>query len=626
MRQRNPRSFTPDQEHAIGAVGREVLVVAPAGSGKTEVLIQRVIRALERSAGEAFRILVVTFTVKAAEELTRRARESIADELWRLDADTIHGFALDWLKRYGREVGVGPDVVVLSDDVDRAAIVTGYLQSIGLSGDLDRDSDGAPRTLLKAIDAHRTRHTRRNCRCNEDYSHHGVSLEELADSYGSALRAQGAIDFPGMLLNLADLLDEDPWVLEHFQSLYRYILVDEGQDLTAIQSNLLRRLAGDAISLFVVADDRQSIRGYAGGGFLHAKALVPSAALAPLHLRHNFRCATAILHAADAVLRPAADERHVAPSDNAPTGKVGFFPMDSPEVEADWIASWISRLLDAGLLRQTLSAGEDASVVPEDIAVAARTRWTLGPVIEALTRHAIGLVVQTDARVFLPEPEARLFVDCLAFGANSRDSPAARRILEELRELTNSDLPGDPFKALNSVANDALQSVGSLVTRSLRGNDQFEHAMEEVLGTGEHYGWPEGARMLADVWGTYRTTTAVQDRSPGGYLTHLAKTLRTRPTDPGVRLLTMDRAKGLEFKAVALVGVRDGQVPHYRANSSRERDEERRRLYVAMTRAARELVVTWPIATVDRFGRTHSQSPSPFLVEAGLLGADATPT
>ena len=600
--------------------------MAPAGSGKTEVLIQRVIRALERSAGEAFRILVVTFTVKAAEELTRRARESIADELWRLDADTIHGFALDWLKRYGREVGVGPDVVVLSDDVDRAAIVTGYLQSIGLGGDLDRDSDGAMRALLKAIDAHRTRHRRRNCRCNEDYSHHGVSLEELADSYGAVLRAQGAIDFPGMLLSLADLLDEDPWVLKHFQSLYRYILVDEGQDLTAIQSNLLRRLAGDAISLFVVADDRQSIRGYAGGGFSHAKALVPSAARAPLHLHHNFRCARAILHAADAVLRPAADERNVAPSDSAPSGKVGFFPMDSPEVEADWIASWISRLLDSGLLRQTLSAGEDASVVPEDIAVAARTRWTLGPVIEALTRHAIGLVVQTDARVFLPEPEARLFVDCLALGANSRDSPAARRILEELRELTNNDLPSEPLKALNSVANDALQSVGSLVTRSLRGSDQFEHAMEEVLGAGEHYGWPVGARMLADVWGTYRTTTAVQDRSPGGYLTHLAKTLRTRPTDPGVRLLTMDRAKGLEFKAVALVGVRDGQVPDYRAKSSRERDEERRRLYVAMTRAARELVVTWPKATVDRFGRPHSQNPSPFLVEAGLLETDATPT
>ena len=149
------------------------------------MLIQRVIRELERSAGEAFRILVVTFTVKAAEELKRRTRESIADELWRLDADTIHGFALDWLKRYGMEVGVGPDVVVLSDDIDRAAIVTGYLQSIGLSSDLDADRS-AMRALLRAIDDHRTRHRRRQCDCSEDYHHHGVSLEELADSYAAA--------------------------------------------------------------------------------------------------------------------------------------------------------------------------------------------------------------------------------------------------------------------------------------------------------------------------------------------------------------------------------------------------------------------------------------------------------
>lgn len=625
MRQRTPRSFTPDQERAITAVGREVMVVAPAGSGKTEVLIQRVIRALERSAGEAFRILVVTFTVKAAEELKRRARESIADELWRLDADTIHGFALDWLRRYGTEVGVGPDVVVLSDDVDRAAIVAGYLQSIGLSSDPAADGGGAMGELLRAIDAHRTRLRQRHCDRREDYRHRGVSLEELADSYGAAMRAQGAIDFPGMLLSLADLLDEDPWVLEHFQSLYRCILVDEGQDLTAIQSDLLRRLAGDVISLFVVADDRQSIRGYAGGGFLHAQELVPSAAHAPLHLHHNFRCAREILRAAQAVLRPA-DDRPVVPLDNAPPGEVGFFPMESPEVEANWIASWISRLLDAGLRRDTLSEGEDPSVAPEDVAVAARTRWTLGPIIEALTRNGIVSVVQTDARVFLPAPEARLFIDCLAFGVNHRDVPAARRVLDELRELTKDDLPSDPVAALSRVPSDALRSVGALVTRCLQGNVQFQHAMEEVSEAGERHGWPAGARALAEIWEAYRTTAAVQDRSPRGYLTHLAKTLRTRPTDPGVRLLTMDRAKGLEFKAVALVGMRDGQVPDYRASSSRERGEERRRLYVAMTRAARELVVTWPIATVDRYGQTHSQDPSPFLVEAGLLGADANPT
>ena len=622
MSSRTPRSFTPDQEQAISAEGREVLIVAPAGSGKTEVLIQRVIRTLERSAGEAFRVLVVTFTVKAAEELKQRARESIADELWRVDADTIHGFSLDWLRRYGRDVGIDPDVVVLSDDIDRIAVIAGYLRSVGLGDNYDGGGGVGMRDLLKKIDSHRTRHGGGDYDCSRDCGYRGVSLEELADAYGAALKAQGAIDFPGMLLSMVELIDEDEWVLEHFRTLYRDILVDEGQDLTAIQSGLLKRLAGDSINLFVVADDRQSIRGFAGGAFVHAKALVPAAVGAPLQLRHNFRCATKILGAAEAVLRAGGGARHVVAMEGAPAGKVTFLPKASAEVEADWIAAWISKLLEGGLGGDTVAEGEDPSVVPEDIAVAARTRWTLGPVIEALAGRGIEFVVQTDAMVFLVEPEARLFVDALSFGVNKRDFPAGRRIRDELRELTGSELPEDPFEALHSMRNGALASLAELVARALQGGDDFEQAMEDLGETGEGNGWAKGATRLSEVWRDYRTGTSVQDRSPGGYLVHLARALRTRPTDPGVRLLTIDRAKGLEFKAVALVGVRDGQLPDYRATTVRERKEECRRLYVAMTRAARELVVTWPTRTVDRYGRIWRQSPSRFLVKAGLVEAD----
>lgn len=625
MSPRPPRQFTADQERAISATGRQVLVVAPAGSGKTAVLIQRVIRTLERSAGESFRLLAVTFTVKAAEELRQRARETIAEELWRVDADTIHGFALDWLRRYGNEVGIGPDVVVFSDDVDRGAVVADYLQSIGLSNDFD-DVGTTMKSLLEAIDAHRLQHAGQDCGCDANYPFPGVALAELADALTSSLTARGAIDFPGMLLNFRRLLDEDRWVLEHFRTLYRDILVDEGQDLTAIQSNLLQELAGDSVNMFVVADDKQSIRGYAGGGFAHAQALVPEAAHAPLHLPHNFRSAKRILCAAEAILGPIADDRPRAMLlENAPPGAVSFVPMTSPEAEADCIASWIEHLLESGLGRDVVAQGEDASVVPEDIAVFGRTRWTLSPAVEVLTRRGIQCVVQAEAGVFLPEPEARLFVDCLAYGVNKNDSPAARRAADELRELTR-EFPANPLAALDTVKNDALRSLGRLVKLGLQGKDDFERAMEKVLDTGSTYGWPEGARTLSEAWNDYRMARAIQDRSAGGFLVHLAKIQRTRPTDPGVRMITIDRAKGLEFKAVAVIGARDGLIPHYHAKSTREQREERRRLYVAMTRASRELMVTWPTTTVDRYGRTHLQAPSPFIVEAKLLEAGARAT
>ena len=349
--------------------------------------------------------------------------------------------------------------------------------------------------------------------------------------------------------------------------------------------------------------------------------------------RHWHHCTYATTFAAQRTysMRPKPSYRPIANGgrpvlsvENTPPGKIRFLSMPSPEVEAECIASWISELIKSGLSINTIANGEDASVVPEDVAVFGRTRWTLAPVVEALTRAGIEFVVQTEAGVFLPEPEGRLFVDCLAFGMNRKDLPAVRRAVDELRELSSGEagLAADPLEALASVANDALNAVARLVKRGLEGSAGFEDAMGQVAVVGNTHGWPEGAGTLSAAWRDYRVMTTTHDRTPAGFLAHLAKIQRTRPTDPGVRMLTIDRAKGLEFKAVALVGARDGLIPHYRATSASEQREERRRLYVAMTRASRELFVTWPTTTVDRYGRTHSQAPSPFIAESGLLDTD----
>lgn len=615
MNQRIPQSLTPDQEDAISAPEREVLVIAPAGSGKTEVLIQRVIRTLRQSAGKSFRLLAVTFTVKAAEELKKRANQTIADELWRVDANTIHGFALDWLRRYGREVGVRHDVVVISDDLDRVTVLAEYLRSVGLNDQLGDDLGSTLKPLLKDIDTYRVN---RNGEGTE--SCFGVSLEELADAYDTSLRERGAIDFLGMLISLNRLIDEDKWVLNHFRTLYHEILVDEGQDLTPIQSKLLRGLAGDSLNLFVVADDKQSIRGYAGGAFKNAEYLVPLASKEPLKLCHNFRSATKILHAAQAVLRSIGGNKlNVVTPPNTPPGRVQFISMTSPDSEADSVASWVCQLIGEGLSPDILVEGEDPSVSAEDIAIFGRTRWTLDPIVEALSLRELEYAVQTDVKAFLPDPQARLFVDCLAFGINRKDFPAARRAKGELYELTGLDDLVDPLVALDNLDLESVRHLAELVKRSLEGVDALELVMKEVVDIGESHGWREGAFTLSQAWKGYRSFATVQDRSLSGYLRHLEKMQRTRPTDPGVRLLTIDRAKGLEFKAVAVVGTRDGMIPHYHSKSDKDKKEECRRLYVAMTRASRELLISWPTTTVDQYGRTHRQQPSRFLVEAGLV-------
>ena len=613
-----PQSLTPDQELAISAQEREVLVIAPAGSGKTEILIRRVIRILEQSAGGSFRLLAVTFTVKAAEELQKRAGQSVADELWRLDANTIHGFAHDWLRRYGREIGISPDVVVLSDDSDRMTVVSEYLRSVGLNEDIGEDIGATVKPLLGIIDAYRTKQDGKKYVHQKIYPPFGIEIKELVDAYEASLRKFGAIDFPGMLTGLNRLIDKDKWVLDHFRTLYQEILVDEGQDLTEIQSRLLRNLAGEKINLFVVADDRQSIRGYAGGSYSHAQDLVPIAAKYPLYLRHNFRSSTEILRAAEAVLSLAnGNMRKALTQPDTPPGKVSLIPKESPDTEANFIASWACGLLGSGLCRDTLIQGEDSSIRMEDIAVIGRTRWVLTPIVEEFDSRGMEYAIQTEAKVFLPESEARIFVDCLTFGRNRDDFPAARRVLDELHELKGLDGSDDPLTALDSVP--SLGYLSDLVKLALKEGSSLEIAIDKIVDLGETHEWGNSARTLAEAWESYRRLTSVQDRSIKGYLWHLEKMQRTRPTDPGIRLLTIDRAKGLEFKAVAIIGARDGMLPHYQSVSDKEINEERRRLYVAMTRASRELVISWPRTTVDRYGGSHRQQPSRFLVEAGLV-------
>src|SRR3954466_13394888 len=150
-----PASLTPEQRDAVEHDGHRVLVVASAGSGKTEVLTRRLGRILLDSAGDSFRCLAVTYTVKAAQEMRRRIELSVADESWRVDADTLHGFALDQLRQHGQCVDVAPDVVVYSEDADRLRLLHEYLRSLGLQQIAEQN----PRALvevLAAIDEHRT--------------------------------------------------------------------------------------------------------------------------------------------------------------------------------------------------------------------------------------------------------------------------------------------------------------------------------------------------------------------------------------------------------------------------------------------------------------------------------------
>lgn len=612
-----PQRLTADQQAVVDAEGRICLAIAPAGSGKTEVLIRRIERLLDESPGESFRLLAVTFTLKAAEELKTRVSRSIGEEAWRVDANTIHGFAHDWLQRTGQAVGVRPDVVVYAEVRDRVDLLRRFLDSV----DETHLDDPILLDILGRIDDLRTNLVRPDDAPDESFSGSSFRLRELYEAYLTALDDAGGIDFPGMLTKLLALFEADPTALRRLQRTYRQVLVDEGQDLTKAQAELLRTIVGEALELFVVADDRQSINGWAGGGMQWARLLV-GPDYERLELRHNFRCATRILSLARQVARhfnPPRTDAETPPG--APDGLVLWCASEDSEEEAHRVVDWIEELVSTGLNPTSLVPGEGSRVAPEEIAVIARTRYGLDDVQEELRRRRHRVSVQVDAGSFLGSSEARLFHALLEVRANRNNRPAWRRIEEELANALGchtavaDEQYGLP-DLLAAVSQTPVYGMVELVSRSTLDADGLDE-LAAALDTGAYFAEPDLDQFLG-WWLEYRASTAYQDRDGLGFLRFLLRVQQTRPDEPGIRLMTTHRSKGLEFRAVAVVGLTQGAFPDYRALSDDQAlESERRTFYVSVTRASRALLLSWSRVRRTRYGQRTSD-PSQFLSEAGL--------
>ena len=318
--------------------------------------------------------------------------------------------------------------MVYAEGRDRVDLLRRFLDSVE-EAHLD---DRLLFDILGRIDDLRTNLVKPDEAPDESFSGSSFRLREICEAYVTALDDAGGIDFPGMLTKLLDLFEADPAVLGRMHRTYQQILVDEGQDLTRAQAELLRRVVGDAMELFVVADDRQAINGWAGGGMQWADMLVgPNRER--LELRHNFRCATRILSLARQVTRHFSPPRTDAETPpGAPEGLVRYQGTADSTEEARTVVDWIEQVESTGLDPTALVPGEEPRVGAEDIAVIARTRYGLDYVQKELSRRGHQVSVQVDAGSFLASSEARLFYAFLEVRANGNNRPAWRRIEEEL--------------------------------------------------------------------------------------------------------------------------------------------------------------------------------------------------
>lgn len=601
--------LTDEQRKAVSSQDRVFMLLAPAGSGKTRVLINRIIHILENTQRESFRILAVTYTFKAAEELRERVTKEVGDQSWRVEAKTIHSFVLEWLRHFGGPVGVSRNVVVYAEDIDRFGILQRYLDTLGEP----TLNSSEMKQIFDKFDKVRSEGLSLNSLPDSPAPDTNTTIREMYDAYLASLHEVGGIDFPGILYQFYKLLKLEPSLVERIQRVYKHVLVDECQDLTKAQSEILKVIVGNKLHLFVVGDERQSINSWAGGGIKNAHYLV-GVDVKKQNLLHNFRCAKLILSLANQVSNHFSDPKNgTITVENAPSGYFDYQPANSVEDEARIVTDWIQELLNNGLDKDIVIPGEMTKIEPNNIGIIGRNKYLLDEIHSRLNQSEIPFSLLTDTDSNLLTSEARLFLNLLGIQDNPKSEPDIRKASEELSNLGYVNI--STSREVWQSATELFPQIVTIVQH--KDFEQFVTNLEKISIDNED--WREDVQQISRWWNRYRSTTRAHSRSFQGLKDYIKLAQRVNPTNRGVRLLTAHKAKGLEFRAVAVVGLNQRSFPDYRSLELPKLDEERRAFYVSMTRASRYLLLTRPKIRTYRSGETRVQEPSQFLKEAGIL-------
>jgi DNA helicase-2/ATP-dependent DNA helicase PcrA len=631
-----------EQLRAVLHTEGPVLILAGAGSGKTKTLTHRIAYLLAEKKVPPEHILAVTFTNKAAAEMRERltgllqAAEAEGNFVFRGNPQvgTFHTVGARILLR---EIGVFGynENFQIADDQDQQAIVKRAMKSEELGTDQIK-----PRSLLEAISRAKNAFTAPEQALAEAGSYYEEVMARVYDRYQRALRENNLLDFDDLICLTVRLFQEHPEVLSHYQELFHYIMVDEYQDTNRPQYLLVTLLAAKKKNLFVIGDDYQSIYGWRQAdirNILDFEKDYPEAAV--ITLDRNYRSTQVILDAATGVIERNRDQRHKKLwTDTEPGELVTVKPADDEDAEAEAIAHTI---------KEGLSAGRK----PSDFTVLYRTNAQSRAVEEVFLRHDLPYRIVGGLK-FYQRKEVKDMIAYARFFSNPRDRLALERIINEPRrsigtatlerlaaaaEATGLDFVetayrldassglapkkiillrafADIFLSLRSESERRPEMRLSELLQKLAEKSGYQSALDD--------GTPEGEARLENVQELFSVAEKFRDRDLAealhGFLEEVALASDTDELDfshGAVQLMTIHSAKGLEFPIVFIIGLEEGIFPHARAAlSPKEMEEERRLMYVALTRAKEKVYLLYTDART-LFGSMQINPPSRFLSE-----------
>ena len=638
------RELNPQQVDAVTHGEGPQLVLAGAGSGKTRVITFRIAWLVHERGVDPGSITAVTFTNKAAAEMRERVEALLG--IWPLPTfvGTFHRWALVALRRYGERVGLKRDFAIL-DTADQLDLVKQALDREGLS-----ESAFPPRTMLAAISGAKNKLLDPNGfeRQAQDYFSKKVSL--IYRRYQGLAAEAGGIDFDDMLSLSVRLMEREEEALERLRRSARHLLVDEFQDTNQAQIRLVQLLAGPDPNLTAVGDEDQGIYRWRGAeleNILRFEDRFPGATVRKLE--RNYRSTQNILDASGAVVAHNQGRRGKRLWTEAGAGELIELYKATDEVdEARWI---VASLL---ALRPRLPLSEMAILV--------RTNAQTRALEDELLRREVPYVLVGGTR-FYERAEIKDLIAYLRLLRNPRDPFSLARVVNQpprgIGKATLEQLSAQAAEIGQPVwdvlALGELQNFGPRAASALTA---FRNLIVDLQRAAEELPLPalldrllESTRYLdlyrrpdpedqARVENIREFLSAAQEfteassvNAPDDLLTafldhvSLISDLDSLKTDRGVSVMTLHSAKGLEFTAVALGGLEDGLLPHFNSQGAREDlEEERRLLYVGMTRARKRLF----LANCRRrriAGRYQDRIESPFVAELppDLLSVTGSP-
>ncbi len=609
--------LNPEQARAVRHEDGPLLIFAGAGSGKTRVIVHRVAHLISQGV-DANQILCLTFTNKAAGEMKERLRFLLGKHDIAVWAGTFHAFGAWMLRREAHRIGY-PATFVIYDEADQRSLISRCLKELNI--ERERGWDARIAWLINM-----SKDTLR--RIDEIPFDLHLDPGEVINLYEQKKQASGAFDFADLIFLPGRMLSSMPDLEERYHKRFTHILVDEYQDTNMAQYKLLMHLVGPGRNICVVGDDDQSIYGWRGadvGNILRFKDDFPDTDV--VTLEQNYRSTEDILKAASSLI---ANNRYRAPktlrSACGPGSDVSIMEYSDDTEEALHTAYNISRLIDQG-------------INPSEIGVFYRVNALSRVLEESFVRRSIPYAVYGGIRFY----ERREIKDLLAYLrliANPADGEAFARII-------NVPARGMGDKSLESVfglsrkrgipAYNALeQAVSGKVLKgsATRGARAFLDMIEDIKSQitdvdvaellhriVEDTGYKEylsqeldGQDRLMNV--RELIASAADSKDLSSYLQE--KALMTTMDAAGgetVSVMTLHMSKGLEFDYVFIVGCEEGLLPHSRSfDTSENIEEERRLLYVGITRARRHVVLSWSRVRA-LYGRETYQMPSGFLRE-----------